>query len=441
MKYWVFAVSALMAPFAAYVLSWDRRWLRFAAVAAVLSLCFYRQTSITFSAVPDYRGTALGFEVGFAHLAALAILGALALRGERIDWIPGRGAKLFLLYSALCLPSFTSAAEPLYAMFEVWKMALLYLFFLALYNCMRATDGAGPVLFALGIFAFVNFGFVAHQHFAGVWQPKGLFDHRNSSAFCMNVLGPLFFAGFLMKGGGTSWGRFCFAAFVCAAFSALRAYSRTALALTPLGYGVAWAMCMARGRPRNAAGRTVFLAALAAAALAVMLPRFIQRFETAGSGSANYRIESARCALEMIADEPLRGVGLNNWGLKINPPYPYARRAGVDRGHMERGSFYQDGIVETVYLLVAAECGVPCLLALVAWLLHYAALSFRLCRRLAGDPLFFVAAGLAGGLSVICIESSMEWILRMRQNLMLQVVFFALLDHLAARARREGGRT
>ncbi len=25
----------------------------------------------------------------------------------------------------------------------------------------------------------------------------------------------------------------------------------------------------------------------------------------------------------MMADEPWRGVGINNWGIKINPPYDY----------------------------------------------------------------------------------------------------------------------
>ena len=53
----------------------------------------------------------------------------------------------------------------------------------------------------------------------------------------------------------------------------------------------------------------------------------------------------------MILDEPWRGVGINNWGIKINPPYEYAERAGRNRN---RGDDFKDGIVETVYLLVGA---------------------------------------------------------------------------------------
>ncbi|MBR1608609.1 MAG: O-antigen ligase family protein [Kiritimatiellae bacterium] len=435
MKYLAFAVTAFLTPFFAYVLSWNRRWIRFAFVPVLAALCFFDRTSINFFAVSEYRGTARGMEVSLAYLAAFAVILALKFRGVRIRWVPSRGAALFLVYFLLCLPSLTAADNLLYAWFEIWKLALLYLFLVAVENYLRATDDAGTVLLALGLFAMANFAFVAKQHFAGVWQPKGCFDHRNGLAFCMNLLGPVFFAGYLMKGLGTRWGRFFFVAFVSAAFAAIRSYSRTALVLIPLGYGLAWCLCMAFGKPRNAVRRSAWLAALAALALAVMLPRIVQRFETAGTGSKSYRIQTAKCAMEMIADEPLRGVGINNWGVKVNPPYPYAQRAGIDRSNMERTSLYHEGIVETVYLLVAAECGIPCLLAFVAWLLHYAFLAFRLCPRLAGTARFFVPAGLAAGLSVIVLESCMEWTLRMRQPVLPFMAFFAILEYLAESSR------
>ena len=52
----------------------------------------------------------------------------------------------------------------------------------------------------------------------------------------------------------------------------------------------------------------------------------------------------------MVRDRPYFGVGLNNWGVVINPPYRYGEHRDLDDDS-------KDGIVETIYLLVAAECG------------------------------------------------------------------------------------
>jgi len=131
----------------------------------------------------------------------------------------------------------------------------------------------------------------------------------------------------------------------------------------------------------------------------------------------------------MIADEPWRGVGINNWGIKINPPYEYAKRAGRNTN---RGEDFKDGIVETVYLLVGAECGIPALAAMVAWLFSYLFASVRLVRRLSGTPYAALPAGLAGGLLATYLQSCLEWVLRQQMNLVVLMMFFALLDHLAA---------
>ena len=144
-------------------------------------------------------------------------------------------------------------------------------------------------------------------------------------------------------------------------------------------------------------------------------------------------MELALCAKEMILDEPWRGVGINNWGIKINPPYEYAERAG--RSH-NRGEDFRDGIVETVYLLVGAECGVPALVAMLLWFLSYLVLCLMLVKRLSGTPYAAIPAGLAGGLVACYLQSCLEWVLRQQMNLILLMVFFALLDYFKANARR-----
>ena len=163
-----------------------------------------------------------------------------------------------------------------------------------------------------------------------------------------------------------------------------------------------------------------------------MLPRIIERFLYAPEASGNTRVELALCAREMIMDKPWTGVGINNWGIKINEPYDYALRAGRNPN---RGEDFRDGIVETVYLLVGAECGVPALLAMLLWFLWYWVSCLRLLKRLKNTPYFFIPAGLLGGLTAAYAQSCFEWVLRQQLNLICIMFLFATVSYLNTRWR------
>ena len=59
-----------------------------------------------------------------------------------------------------------------------------------------------------------------------------------------------------------------------------------------------------------------------------------------------------------------------------------------------------------------------------------------LAKRLAGTPYAAISAGIAGGLVASYVQSCLEWVLRQQMNLILLMMFFALLDHIKANARR-----
>ena len=92
--------------------------------------------------------------------------------------------------------------------------------------------------------------------------------------------------------------------------------------------------------------------------------------------------------------------------------------------------------METVYLLVGAECGIPALAAMIIWFLSYLLLCVRLVKRLKGSQYAAIPAGLAGGLVACYLQSCLEWVLRQQMNLILLMFFFALLDHLWKNSRR-----
>ena len=430
MKYAVFAVAALGTMPLAAVLSFNVRWMKYAFWVMVAAMCLYQQTAINFFSNEFYRGSARGMEVSLIYLLALSILAAFAFRGKAKGALADGGARLYLLYFMLCLPSLFVADDLLISWLEIWKMLMLLLFYAAVRTYLKATDDVKTVLLALAVFTIANALFTAKAHYSGVYQPGGVFPHRNGMAMGMNLLGSMFFAGYLSYGLKTRRGRICAVAFGGAVVSTMWSYSRGAMSMIPIAYGTAALACLAerRGSFRKF-GRMLPLILAAMAGLLVMLPRIVERFTEAPKSSGDTRVELAQCAFEMIRDRPLTGVGINNWSLNMEPTHPYQDRASETVG---RELNYR-GIVETVYLLVCAECGIPALAAMLLWFAWHWFLCVRLMRKLRGTEWYFVPAGLCGGLAANYLQSALEWVLRQQLNLIILMFVFAVLSHLWSR--------
>lgn len=429
MKYAVFVMAAVgMIPLAV-ALSVCTSWMKYAFWCMVASMCLYQQTAINFFSNEFYHGTARGMEVSLVYLLAFAILVAFAIRGRARGVFSDGGAKLFALYFILCLPSLTQSDDLLISWLEIWKMLMIFLFYAAVRIYLKATDDINTVVKTLALFTLMNALFTAKAHYAGVYQPGGVFPHRNGMAMGMLLLGPVFFAGYLSFGLLSRRGLLYAVAFVGAVISTFWSYSRGALAMVPVAYGItAMAMLWERKRTLRKLVRILPLFAAAAVGLLAMMPRIIERFTEAPKSSGETRVELAQCAFEMISDKPWTGVGINNWSLNMEPTHPYQDRASQIVG---RELAYR-GIVETVYLLVCAECGIPALLAMLAWFVWHWLLSVRLLGKLRGTEWYFVAAGLCGGLVVNYAQSVLEWVLRQPLNLICLMFVFAALSYLHA---------
>ena len=427
MKYLVFLVALSGIPPLIFLLHINRKWLKYMFWLMVMAMCLYISTSINFFSNETYRGSARGMEVSFIHLLSFAVLGELLMRWRVRELLPEWGYRLYFIYFLLCLPSLVQSADLLISWFEIWKMIMLFFFYLAVYYYLRITDDLKTVTGGLAAFVVVNLIMVVKNHFEGFYQPHGVFPHQNCMAVAMHIFGAVFFAYYLMNGLRTSFDKLCLAGFVCAAGATLRSYSRVAIVLMVVTYGVTAFACLMGGHPLKRLRRMLPLAIVGALCFGAMLPRVIERFKNAPEASGLTRLELAGSAWEMINAEPLTGVGINNWGIKINLPYEYALRAGRKTN---RGDDFNDGIVETVYLLVGAECGVPALLAMVLWFLWYWVSCLRLMKRLKNTRYFFLPAGLLGGLTAVYVQSCFEWVLRQQLNLICIMFFFAILSYL-----------
>ena len=434
MKYVVFTIAALGVPPLAFALFLNRRWMKYAVWAMIAALTVYQGTAINFFSHEDYRGSSRGMEVSVVYLIAAALILAAALKRKMTKLVPSTGAILFVAYFLLCLPSLQTAENMLFSWMEIWKMIMLYIVYLSIRAYLSATDDVKSLMRGFAVFVFYNFILVIGEHLAGVYQPHGSFPHQNCLAMGMHLFANLFFAYYLAVGFRGS--KLSALAFACASACILRTYSRGAIAMMPLAFFVTFALSAfvsLKVPLSRLVARMLPIALVGVVGLAAMLPHIINRFQNAPEASKNTRIELALCAKEMILDEPLCGVGINNWGIKINSPYEYAELAGRNPN---RGEGFKDGIVETVYLLVGAECGIPALVAMLLWFAYYLVLCFSLARRLAGTAYAAIPVGIAGGLVACYVQSCLEWVLRQQMNLIFLMMFFALLDHLKANVRR-----
>ncbi|MBQ7177576.1 MAG: O-antigen ligase family protein [Victivallales bacterium] len=428
MKYLIFTIAALgVIPFS-FLLSQNKYWIKNAFFGMIIAMCLYIRTSINFFSHESYRGSARGMEISLLHLMAFSIIGALLFANQFKRWLPNWGYRLYIIYFLLCLPSLSSAENLLISWFEIWKMIMLYFLYVAVYNFLRMSDDLKTVISYLALFTIINMLVIVWNHVHGVYQPHGVFPHQNSMAMGMHLFGPIFFASYVTNGFSSKIYKLFSVAFICAAAATARSYSRMALALMPIGYGISFLLCIFKQRPRNWIIRVLPIGLAGMVGLALMLPRIIERFEKAPEASGTTRVELALCAWEMIKDKPWQGVGINNWGIKINPPYEYAERADRKTG---RGEDFADGIVETVYLLVCAECGIPALLAMIAWFAWHYIKCISLMKRLENTEWFFIPAGLVGGFTIIAIQSCFEWVYRQQLNLICLMFMFAIISYLA----------
>ena len=427
MKYWVFSLALVGIPFLAVLLCVNFRWVKYAFWGMVGAMCLYHPTSINFFSHENYPGSARGMEVSLIHILAFASLVAFFVRGKIRHLFPESGYRLYFIYFLLCLPSVAVAADGLIAWFEVWKMIMLFIFYLMVYTYLKSTDDVQSVLVSLALFTLVNFIVVAKQHYGGVYQPAGVFPHRNCMGMAMLLFGPMFYAYYLTRRLKTKVDKFCAAAFPLAVIATFWSYSRGSIAMIPIAYGVTTLACCWNGKGLGGKFRK-FLPLVFAAGLGLMviLPRLINRFENAPDASANTRVELAHCAWEMIKANPLVGVGINNWSINMGPEYPYQDRAGAALGV----KLNYNGIVETVYLLIWAECGIFALLGFIVWLLWYWFVCLRLLKRLHGTQWYFIAAGLFGGFTANYLQSALEWVLRQQLNLISLMFMFALVSYL-----------
>ncbi len=429
-KHYIFILAVLSVIPLVFLLMFSPKCIK--ACIFLLPVCFwnYNATAINFLSNPEYKGTALGFEISIIHLLSIALLLAMILQRWPIKILfPGNLA--FFIYFFVCALSLTASPNKIYSGFELLKMFTSFIIFLAVTNYLYITHDFDSFLNGLACVIIISFLLAFKmKYFGGRVQVRGLFPHQNSAGMFMCLLGPIFLARLLNKKESLFKMGFYLLVFLMSFLSALFTYSRGSLACFPLGCLIVIISSLALHLTPKTLIVIFVTSILGIFAVIYSAPNMYKRFAYAPEASANTRKMLAQIAINIIKDKPLLGCGINTWGIVGK----YPQYNSIQFYHKFRGGEYI-GLVETIYLLVGAECGLLGLGALLFWYFYYLYQTVYQAYRWRKTEYFYLLAGLGGGLIANYLQSTLEWVLKQQINFYTLFCCFGIIAVFVQRSR------
>ena len=424
LKYVVFFATLLIGVPLGYHLS-----LRFPKVERLIffSMMFFtvRMEDINFVSRETLRLTSRGFEVGMVDIATFIIFLIILKRKSSYHLHHPPGAWIYFLYFGFSALSIVNAAVPLFSFFELWKMLRMYMYFYVVYNYVNSFEQFSDILKGIAaITIFIFYEVMKQKYIDGRFQSYGPFPHQNSLVMYSIILGSLLFAYLLNKRDITNL-KFSFwiLMFSMVSINVIATLSRAGLVLYALSISTVLTISFFTGISTKKVFITILLMIVSLGILAKAWNSIQERFSTAPVASAIVRRDLAKAALNMANDKTL-GIGLNNFGVKINPPWNYGSHIPMNDPDDETE---KNGLVETIYLMIAAEAGWHTLLIFLVFIFYFFFLNIRNLFRYWNSDYQFFAIGLMGGLLAIYLESTLEWVLKQTNNYYQLMMVFALI--------------
>lgn len=427
LKYIIFFATLLCAVPIGLLLSIRFAWAeKLVFFLVIFFTC--NMVDINFVSMEFYRGTSKGFEFGMVDMAMYIVLGLVVIRRRQhpIMMFPP-GSFLYFLYFGFSTVSLINADVLVFSAFELVKMARMYLYFWIISNYLRSPEQLDLLMRCVGIIMFYIFVVVINQKYRlGQFQCSGPFPHQNSLVMYVSVFGALIHAYMLNKANINAglW----FLLFGMAGICVVASLSRAGLALFAMNSAIVFMLSVFnRSRSRSVRNRKIALALLIPiAGLAVIIKAsdtIVERFRTAPEESRIVRIQLAIAARNM-ADDKVFGVGLNNFGLKINPPYQYGAHIPMqDPNDPDE----KNGLVETIYLMIAAETGWHNLVVFATLLLYFYFRNLINWYRFKRTDFRFISIALAGAMTSIYVQSTLEWVLKQTNNFYQLMLIFGVI--------------
>jgi cell division protein FtsW (lipid II flippase) len=278
------------------------------------------------------------------------------------------------------------------------------------------------------VIIFIGVFVLKQKYVDGIFQASGPFPHQNSLVMYLIILSSLVFAYIMNKRRKIKlW--YWLIILGLGTVSVIATLSRAGLLCFAIAMATVLFFSFVEGPSIRKVFITFIILVLGLIVLIRAMDSILERFTTAPEASANTRILLAQSAVKMANDKTL-GIGLNNFGLKVNLPYPYS-------SHIEGiTTETKNGLVETIYLMIAAETGWHNLVFFLIMLFWFYFKNFAGYIRYRNTDIHYLTIGIAGGLLGIYLESSLEWVLKQTNNFYQLMLVFAIIVVLPKLERR-----
>lgn len=418
-------------PFSVVATMVRKEYSRVLFFLAMFFSCRLNET-INFVSHEFYKGTSRGFEVTLVDVTALSIFFTLPFikKSKDIMLFPP-GTILYGLYFLFSVVSILNSSNSLVSFFEVWKLARMYFFYWVLVNLLDENLLSKDFLKNLKyMLAYIFLVVLFDKYWNGVYQAKGPFPHQNSLVMYVNFFGSICFSHFLNSKKNTKiWGFFSAASLVLTILT----FSRAGLVFYLLTLGIIFTLSVITRFNFKKVKLTFFALILSVPIVIKSMDSIVTRVSTAPKESAETRVFLAKAAVKM-ANENFFGVGLNNFGLKINKPYSYCSHCP---SYHKKDN--KDGLVETTYLMIAAETGWLNLLVFLCLLFRFYFKNLFFWYHNKDKEISLISLGLIGSLTTVIVHSCFEWVLRQTPNSYQLMIVFAVIARLAFKKKEEVG--
>ena len=384
------------------------------------------EVSLNIAPMPGWTCTARGYAFTAVSLFAVPLLFSMIMSPRyKVKFFPPGFFFYFLYYLAIIISGYNAIHKVQWGM-EVYKMFWMYVTFLAAFNYLNNSKNLTFFVYLVCIILIILFlvGF-DQKYRIGMFQIPSTFPHQNSLSLYLEQYGLLSLGVLMNEKISKTLFVLTLGAFGGSVLLIMFTYSRGGLVIYFGGIALICALSILLN------GFSVRRLTLMLIGLLVMLsvvgyalPRIIQRFTKAPETSKNTRIALA-IASKQIANDYRFGVGANNYSEYSGSNYSYTEQPNYSPPG-PRG-----GIVETIYLLVAAECGWYGMVLLILWFLYYYFSSMRSMIALKKKPCCGIMIGAFGGLTCNYWHSTLEWSLKQYNNFAGQMILYALIGVIA----------
>ena len=421
-KHIIFFVMLLIGVPAGVILAYCNKLVEKVVVFLMVFFTCSLAGTINFESVKDYRGTSRGFEIGLVDLATLVIFFLMVLKPKyKLKLLPP-GSFLFFIYIILSMLSIQNAANSLYSWFEILKMFKMFFYYMVWYNYfvdLNQIQAIIKILPAIVIYLFLT---VVYQWKMGVYQPTGPFTHQNSLCMYVMTLGGIFLAALFETKMTQFKTIFIIGMFGLCSLVELLTLSRAGV--------VCYAGCCSvviffSFTIRFQAKKVFIFMAIFMVGLSGLLfyaNSIYNRFMHAPESSMESRKHLAASAKNM-ANDGFFGVGLNNFGIKVNAEYPYSKH------YMPED--FKEGLVESIYLMIAAETGWLNMFVFLIFIIYFYLANIRNIYYYRSSKMIYLPIAIAGGLAAIFLQSYLEWVLKQSPNFYQMMFFFAIVMAMA----------